>query len=222
MGEALINVNGSSVQTLEILFLITVISLLPSIVIMMTSFTRIIISLSFLRSAIGVQQTPPNSVLIGIALFLTLFIMSPVVDDINKNAYTPYKNEQITQEEALNRAVVPLKDFMLKQTEKSSLQMFMEFSGTEYPENEEELTEKLSLRVVTPAFITSELKKAFTIGFLLFIPFLLIDIVVSSTLMSMGMIMLPPSLISLPFKVLLFVSVDGWQLLFSTLVRGFN
>lgn len=218
MTESLINVNGNSVQTLEVLFMLTVVSLLPSIVIMMTSFTRIIISLSFLRTALGVQQTPPNSVLVGISLFLTLFIMSPVIEDININAYTPYKNEQINQQEALNRASVPVKSFMLKQTEVSSLNMYLEFANLTTPENLEELP----MKVVIPAFMTSELKRAFVIGFLIFLPFLLIDIVVSSTLMSMGMIMLPPAMISLPFKLLLFITIDGWHLMFSTLVRSFN
>lgn len=218
MDNALININGSGAQTLEIILLMTTIALLPSIVIMMTSFTRIIITLSFLRNALGTQQTPPNTILVGIALFLTFFIMSPVIDDINKNAYIPYKNEEISQEEALKKGTVPLKEFMLAQTEIDTLKMYMDFSKEETPEQLDELP----MRVVVPSFITSELKRAFIMGFLLFIPFLLIDIVVSSTLMSMGMIMLPPAMISLPFKILLFITVDGWQLLFSTLVRGFN
>lgn len=218
MNEALVNINGSNVQTLEILFMLTVISLLPSLVIMMTSFTRIIVVLSFLRNALGIQQTPPNTVLVGIALFLTFFIMSPVIDDINENAYIPYRNEVITQDEALQRATVPIKEFMLKQTEPDAMNLFMDFAKEETPEN----VLDLPLKVVIPAFITTELKTAFTMGFLLIIPFLLIDIVVSSTLMSMGMVMLPPAMISLPFKILLFVSINGWQLLFSTLVRSFN
>ena len=157
-------------------------------------------------------------VLIGIALFLSLFIMSPVIDEINEQAYVPYKNEQITQEEALDRAEKPLRNFMLRQTETDSLNMYLDFANEEMPEN----IDDLPMRVVIPAFMTSELKRGFTIGFLLFIPFLLIDMIVSSTLMSMGMIMLPPATISLPFKLLLFVTVDGWQLLFSTLVKGFS
>lgn len=217
MAESLINVNGNSVQTLEILFLLTTVALLPSIVIMMTSFTRIVIVLSFLRNALGMQQTPPNTVLVGISLFLSLFIMTPVINDINQNAYIPYKNEQITQQEALNRASVPIKNFMFKQTEISSLNMYLDFANEEMSED----INDIPMTVVIPAFMTSELKKAFFIGFLLFIPFMLIDIVVSSALMSMGMIMLPPSMISLPFKILLFVTIDGWELLFSTLVKGF-
>ena len=218
MNDAIVNINGSNVQTLELFFLLTVMMLLPSIIIMMTSFTRIIIVLSFTRTALGTQQTPPNMVLIGIALFLTLFIMSPVLDDINEQAYIPYKNEEITQEEALERASVPLRTFMLKQTETESLNMYLDFAGEEMPESIDELP----MRIVIPAFMTSELKRSFIIGFLLFIPFLLIDMVVSSALRSMGMIMLPPATISLPFKLLLFVTVDGWQLLFSTLVKGFS
>lgn len=218
MSDALVNINGNSVQTLEILFLLTTVALLPSIIIMMTSFTRIVIVLSFLRNALGMQQTPPNTVLIGITLFLTLFIMSPVIDEINETAYTPYRNEQLTQEEALEQAALPVKRFMLEQTNPDALNMYLDFAQVEMTDAPVDLP----MRVVIPAFMTSELKRAFTIGFLLFIPFLLIDIVVSSTLMSMGMIMLPPAMISLPFKILLFVTIDGWQLLFSTLVQGFN
>ena len=218
MYDSLINVNGSQVPTLDILLLLTIVSLLPSLLIMMTSFTRTIIILSFLRNALGVQQTPPNMVLIGIAIFLTLFIMDPVIGEINTEAYTPYKNSEITQEEAIERAQIPLKRFMLKNTEKSSMNMFMEISNTEAVENEEDLP----MTVVIPSFMTSELKKAFSAGFLLYIPFLLIDIVVSSTLMSMGMMMLPPAMISLPFKLLLFITVNGWELLFSTIANGFK
>ena len=218
MYDSLINVNGSQVPTLDILLLLTIVSLLPSLLIMMTSFTRTIIILSFLRNALGVQQTPPNMVLIGIAIFLTLFIMDPVIGEINTEAYTPYKNSEITQEEAIERAQIPLKRFMLKNTEKSSMNMFMEISNTEAVENEEDLP----MTVVIPSFMTSELKKAFSAGFLLYIPFLLIDIVVSSTLMSMGMMMLPPAMISLPFKLLLFITVKGWELLFSTIANSFK
>ena len=217
MNDALINVNGDQVQTLEILLLTTLVTLLPSIVVMMTSFTRIIISLSFLRTAMGTQNTPPNNVLVGISLFLTLFIMSPVITQIQQTAYEPYVAQQISQEEALNRAKVPLKQFMLEQTETSSLEMYLDLSGAEMTED----PTQLPLRVIVPAFMTSELKRAFEIGFFLYIPFLLIDVIVSATLMSMGIIMLPPATISMPFKLLLFITVDGWQLLFSTLARGF-
>lgn len=216
--DALVNINGDRVPTLELLLMLTVISLLPSILVMMTSFTRIVIILSFVRNALGVQQVPPNMVMIGISLFLTLFIMDPVISEINTNAYEPYKQQEISQEEALERAQGPMKEFMLRQTELSSVNMYIDLSGTK---EVEELTE-LPMTVIIPAFMTSELKRAFMSGFLLFLPFLLIDIVVSTTLMSMGMFMLPPATISLPFKLLLFVTVDGWQLLFSTLVQSFR
>ncbi len=216
--DALVNINGDRVPTLELLLMLTVIALLPSILVMMTSFTRIVIILSFVRNALGVQQVPPSMVMVGISLFLTLFIMDPVISEINTTAFEPYREEQITQEEALERAQVPLKEFMLRQTEISSVDMYMDLAGTEAVE---ELTD-LPLTVVVPAFMTSELKRAFMAGFLLFLPFLLIDIIVSTTLMSMGMFMLPPETISLPFKLLLFVTVDGWQLLFSTLVQSFR
>ena len=221
MPDSLINVNGDSVRALEILFLPTVIALLPSMLIMMTSFTRIIISLSFLRTAMGTSQNPPNMVLVGIALFLTLFIMNPVLTQIQQTAYEPYTRQEITQEEAIDRASVPLKDFMLKNTEQSSLTLFCDLAGVDEPTTDEEAM-NLSMRVIIPAYMTSELKAAFQIGFFLYIPFMLIDIVVSSTLMSMGMIMLPPAMISMPFKLLLFITVDGWQLLFSTLAQGFR
>ena len=216
--DALVNINGDRVPTLELLLMLTVIALLPSILVMMTSFTRIVIILSFVRNALGVQQVPPSMVMVGISLFLTLFIMNPVITEINTTAYEPYKNEEISQEEVLKRAQVPLKEFMLRQTEVSSLNVYKELSGAE---EIEEATE-LPMTTIIPAFITSELKRAFMAGFLLFLPFLLIDIVVSTTLMSMGMFMLPPATISLPFKLLLFVTVDGWQLLFYNLVQSFR
>ena len=216
--DALVNINGDRVPTLELLLMLTVIALLPSILVMMTSFTRIVIILSFVRNALGVQQVPPSMVMVGISLFLTLFIMNPVLSEINTTAYEPYINEEISQEEVLKRAQVPLKEFMLRQTEVSSLNMYKELSGAE---EIEEATE-LPMTTIIPAFITSELKRAFMAGFLLFLPFLLIDIVVSTTLMSMGMFMLPPATISLPFKLLLFVTVDGWQLLFYNLVQSFR
>lgn len=219
--DGLININGDSVQALEIILLTTLIALLPSLVIMCTSFTRYIITLSFLRNAMGTQQTPPNMVLVGIALFMTLFTMSPVIDQISAEAYTPYTEEQITQEEFFDRAQTPLKEFMLRNTEPSALGMFCDMAGQETPTSEE-ASIQLPLRVITPAFITTELKRAFEIGFYLYIPLLLIDIIVASTLMSMGMVMLPPSMISTPFKLLLFVSINGWELVFSTLVQTFH
>lgn len=218
MNNNLVSINGEQVPTLEIMVMLTIVMLLPSIVVMMTSFTRIVIILSFTRNALGVQQTPPNMVLVGIALFLTLFIMNPVVDQINTEAYTPYTEGELSQEEALDIAQEPIKEFMLRQTEVSSLNLFVDMSGQEAVENPQEL----SLTVIIPAFMTSELKRGFTAGLLLFIPFLLIDIIVSSTLMSMGMIMLPPATIALPFKLLLFVTVNGWELLFSAIVQSFN
>ncbi len=218
--DALVNINGDRVPTLELLLMLTVIALLPSILVMMTSFTRIVIILSFVRNALGVQQVPPSMVMVGISLFLTLFIMDPVISEINTNAYQPYTQEEISQEEALRRAEEPLKEFMLRQTELSSINMYIDLANLE-PPGEEELTE-LPMTVIIPAFMTSELKRAFMSGFLLFLPFLLIDIVVSTTLMSMGMFMLPPATIALPFKLLLFVTVDGWQLLFHTLVQSFR
>ncbi|MGI6255424.1 MAG: flagellar type III secretion system pore protein FliP [Acutalibacter sp.] len=223
MGDGIININGSNVETLQILLLTTLITLLPSIIVMMTSFTRYIVVFSFLRSAMGTQQTPPNMVLVGLALFLTLLTMAPVISQIQTDAYEPYVNEEITQEEFVQRAEVPLKDFMIRNTETGTLEMFCDLAQVDVPEDlTVETAEDLPMTVIVPSFMTCELKRAFEIGFLLYIPFMLIDIVVSSTLMSMGMIMLPPSMISMPFKLLLFISLNGWELLFSTLVKGFN
>ena len=216
--DALVNINGEQIPTLELLLMLTLISLLPSLLIMCTSFLRTIIMLSFLRNAMGIQQSPPNMVLVGIALFLTLYIMTPVIDEINETAYQPYIREEITQREAWTRAQVPLKEFMLRNTGEDTLNLFMDMANEEIVEEAVDLP----LTVVIPSFMTEELKRAFTAGFLLYIPFLLIDIIVSSTLMSMSMMMLPPAMISLPFKLLLFVTVDGWQLLFSSIVTGFN
>ena len=218
MYDSLINVNGNQVPTLDLLLILTIISLLPSLLVMVTSFARTVIILSFLRNAMGVQQTPPNMVLIGIAVFLTLYIMDPVIKQINREAYTPYKNQESTQEEAIKRAQVPLKEFMLSNTDKGTVELFADMADAE----EVEQVQDLPMTVVIPAFMTSELKRGFSAGFLLYIPFLLIDIVVSSTLMSMGMMMLPPAMISLPFKLLLFVTVNGWELLFSSIVNSFN
>ena len=211
MNGLLTQLNGGSVPTLDILLLLTFAALLPSVVVMMTSFTRTIIILSFTRHAMGVQQAPPNMVLVGIAMFLTLYIMSPVISRINEEAYQPYINEEITQEEAVERMVVPLKEFMVRNTYKSTLDNFVRMSNTHYP-----------LTVIVPSFMTSELKRGFTAGFLIYLPFLLVDVIVSTTLMSMGMVMLPPAMISMPFKLLLFVTVDGWELLFSTIVQSFR
>ncbi len=210
--------DGAS-SSLEIIFLITILSLLPSIMIMMTSFTRIIIVLSFVRSALGLQQTPPNQVLIGLALFLTFFIMSPIINQINTQAYTPYTKGEITQTEAIDKAEVPLREFMLKQVDEEDLNMFISLSPDEIKAKN---VDDIKTNVVVAAFITSELKRAFTIGFLIFLPFLIIDMVVASVLMSMGMVMLPPVMISLPFKLILFVLVDGWGLIVKTLILSFH
>ena len=223
--DSLININGGSVQTLEILFLTTLIALLPSMLVMMTCFARYIISMSFLRTAMGTQQTPPNVVLVGIALFLTLITMDPVIGKIQTEAWEPYRDQEIGGEEFIERSADALKEYMLHDTQLNTLRMYCDLAHVEVPEDDAGLREQamdLSLRVIVPAFMTQELQRAFYTGLLLYIPFLLIDIVVSSTLMSMGMIMLPPAMISTPFKLLLFVSVNGWDLLFSSLVQGVN
>lgn len=202
---------------LQILLLLTVLTLAPSILILMTSFSRIVIVLSFLRQAMGTQQTPPTQVLIGLALFLTLFVMGPVFTEINENALQPYLEEKISQSEALNLAQAPIKGFMLRQTREKDLALFLDIAHKERPETVEEV----GLDVVVPAFVISELKTAFQIGFLIYIPFLILDMVVASILLSMGMMMLPPVLISLPFKLMLFVMVDGWHLTVGSLVKSF-
>ena len=218
MNELITGLNGGNVPALDIIMLLTFAALLPSIVVMMSSFMRIIIILSFTRNAMGVQQTPPNMVLTGMALFLSLYIMSPVIGQINTVAYEPYKNGEITQQEAVSRMADPLKQFMLRNTEKDTLDHFVQMSKQEVKKDVKEYP----LTGVVPAFMTSELKKGFLAGFLIYLPFLLIDIVVSTTLMSMGMVMLPPTMVSLPFKLLLFITVNGWELLFSSLVQSFR
>lgn len=223
MAESIISLNGESVQTLEILFLTTLIALVPSLLVMMTPFSRYVITFSFMRSALGTQQTPPNIVLIGLALFLTLFTMAPTLDAIKTEAYEPYLAEEISQEEFIDRAQQPLKEFMLLNTKTSTLKMYCDLAKEPVPDTYDlETTTNLPMTIIVPAFMTCELQRAFEIGFLLYLPFMLIDIVVSSTLMAMGMIMLPPSMISMPFKLLLFVVLDGWELLFSSLIQGFN
>lgn len=217
--DSLININGDSVQTLEILFLTTIIALLPSMLVMMTSFTRYIISLSFLRTAMGTQQSPPNMVLVGIAIFLTLITMNPVLERIQTEAWEPYQEQEIGQEEFIDRASVPLKDFMIDNLQMNTLRMYCNLAHVDEPQDRADAME-LPLRLIVPAFMTQELQRAFYTGLLLYLPFLLIDVVVSSTLMSMGMVMLPPAMISTPFKILLFVSVNGWNLLFSSLVQS--
>ncbi len=202
---------------LQIMFLLTVLTLAPSILILMTSFSRFVIVLSFLRQAMGTQQTPPTQVLIGLALFLTFFVMSPVLTEINDKALQPYLNEEITQGKALELAAAPIKTFMLRQTREKDLALFVNMAEGEKPETLEEV----QMQSVVPAFVISELKTAFQIGFMIYIPFLILDMVVASILLSMGMMMLPPVLISLPFKLMLFVMVDGWHLTVGSLVKSF-
>ena len=218
MNDLLTQLNGGNVPVLDLIFLLTFAALLPSIVIMMTSFTRTIIILSFTRNAMGVQQSPPNMFLVGIALFLTLYIMSPVIDRINVEAYQPYLREEISQEEVVERMVVPLKEFMLRNTEVDTLDHFLQISGTELREDPMDYP----LTVIVPSFMTTELKRGFIAGFLIYLPFLLVDIIVSTTLMSMGMVMLPPAMVSMPFKLLLFVTVDGWELLFTSIATVYR
>ncbi|MCQ1527986.1 flagellar type III secretion system pore protein FliP [Lutispora saccharofermentans] len=203
--------------SLQILFILTVLSLAPSLLIMVTSFTRIIIVLSFTRSAIGTQQMPPNQVLIGLALFLTFFIMSPVITEINETAIKPFTEEKISQEVAIKNAVEPVRNFMFKYTREKDLALFLKLGQMDSSMKLEDIPTK----VLIPSFIISELKTAFQIGFFLYIPFLIIDMVVASTLMSMGMMMLPPVMISMPFKILLFIMVDGWNLIVKSLLLGF-
>ncbi|MDR0951773.1 MAG: flagellar type III secretion system pore protein FliP [Oscillospiraceae bacterium] len=210
------NIFGADTQTIDIVILLTLLTLLPSLLIMLTGFTRIVIVLSFIRNALGLQNVPPNQVIIGLALFITFFVMSPVFTQIYDEAYIPYSNEEITQDEFLDRAMDPIRGFMLKQTYKSDLEFFVGLSG-ESPDTPEDTPNS----TLIPAFMTSEIKRAFQIGFFIYIPFVVMDMVVSSTLMAMGMMMLPPSMISLPFKVLLFVLVDGWQLIIGELIQGF-
>jgi len=204
--------------SLQILLLMSLLTVLPSILLMMTSFTRIIIVLSILRQAIGLQQTPPNQVLVGLALFLSLFVMRPVIDQINTNAYTPYGAGQITIEEAVTRSGTVLHGFMMRQTRETDLSLFANLAGVQQFQSRE----AVPFTILLPAYITSELKTAFQIGFLIFLPFLIIDIVVSSTLMSLGMMMLSPSIVSMPFKLLLFVMVDGWALTMGSLAASFQ
>lgn len=205
-------------SSLQILFLLTVLSLAPAILIMMTSFTRIIIVLSFMRNALATQQTPPNQVLIGLALFLTFFIMAPTWSQINSQALQPYMESKITQEQAYDKAVKPLRDFMFKQTREKDLALFIKLSNLKRPKTYDDVP----TYVLVPSFVISELKTAFQIGFVLFIPFIVIDLIVASSLMSMGMLMLPPMMISLPFKILLFVMVDGWHLLVRSLIMSYQ
>lgn len=208
---------GEVSVALQILFLLTILSLAPAILIMMTSFTRLIIVFSFLRQALGTHQMPPQQILIGLSLFLTFFIMSPVWHEVHEHALTPYMEKRISQEQALEEALKPVRHFMFKQTREKDLALFLSMAKMAKPKS----PEAVPTTVLLPAFMVSELKTAFQIGFILFLPFLVIDMVVSSVLLSMGMMMLPPVMISLPFKVLLFVLVDGWHLVVGSLVKSF-
>ena len=204
---------------IKLFIVMTFMMFLPTIIFMMTSFVRIIITFSFLKSALGAQQSIPNQILVGIALVLTIFIMSPVVDKINKEAIQPYREEKITFQEGIEKAQIPMKEFLLKQTRDEDINLFLDSARID---KNDVTRENLPLQVLVPAFAISELKTAFQIGFLIYLPFLLIDLVVSSALMSMGMFMLPPAMISLPFKLLLFIMLDGWNLLIKSLILSFN
>jgi flagellar biosynthetic protein FliP len=208
---------GQTSVVLQIFLLLTVLSLAPAILIMLTSFTRMAIVLSVLRQAIGTQSMPPNQIIIGLALFLTFFVMSPVWQKVHQEALTPYLDNQITQQEALTRAMAPVRDFMFKQTREKDLALLMEISKAPRPQSMAEVPTS----ALIPAFIISELKTAFQMAFMLYVPFLIIDMVVASVLLSMGMMMLPPVMISLPFKLMLFVLADGWHLIVGSLVKGF-
>ena len=203
---------------MQIIFLLTILSLAPSILIMMTSFTRIVVVLSFLRTAIGTQQMPPNQLIVGLSLFLTFFIMAPVWERVNDDAIQPLIEDEIPYQEALDKGMEPIREFMLKQTRQKDMALFVRMANIKQPRNHTEIPNS----VLIPSFIISELRTAFQIGFILFIPFLVIDLVVASILLSMGMMMLPPVMVSLPFKILLFVLIDGWNLLIQSLVKSFN
>jgi flagellar biosynthetic protein FliP len=210
--------NGQFSLSLELLVAMTVLSLVPAILMLATSFTRIVVVLSLLRSAIGIPNLPPNQVLLGLSMFLTFFVMSPVFSQANNNALQPYMNNTIDQNTAIQRGIDPFKQFMLKQTRSEDLQVFIDLSKEPRPATANDVT----MEVLLPAYVVSELKTAFTMGFLLYIPFLIIDLVVASALMSMGIVMVSPTQIALPFKLLLFVMVDGWVLVVQSLVRSFG
>jgi flagellar biosynthetic protein FliP len=218
-GGVHINIGDGDVPSvMKLTVMLTLMALLPAMLMTMTSFTRIIIVFSFLRLAMGTQQTPPNQVLIGLSLFLSLFVMGPTLTEVEKNAYTPYVEGRLDTTQAMDAGSVPLRSFMLKQTREKDLALFFQVSGRAKPATVEEVP----MTIVIPAFIISELKTAFEIGFLIYIPFLVIDMLVASILMSMGMMMLPPVVISLPFKLLLFVMIDGWYLIVGTLIQSFG
>ena len=209
---------GQVAVVLQLLLLLTVLSLAPAILVMVTSFTRIVVVLSILRHALGTQQMPANQIIIGLSLFLTFFIMTPVWQQVNTNALQPYFNEQLSGDQAFDQAAQPVRDFMLKQTREKDLALFVKISNSKRPDKPADVP----IQVLIPAFVISELNTAFQIGFLIYIPFLIIDMVVASVLLSMGMLMLPPIMISMPFKLLLFVLVDGWYLIIGSLVQSFH
>lgn len=209
-------------SSLQMIFILTILALAPSILIMLTAFTRIIISLHFVRSALGTQQMPPNQVLIGLALFLTFFIMAPTFEIVNEEALQPYAAAEISQEVALEKGMYPIKEFMLRQTRDVDLKLFADIAKMPAIENDDDLVGDMPATILIPAFIISEIRAGFMIGFLIFIPFIVIDMVVASTLMSMGMMMLPPAMIALPFKILLFILVDGWNLVIGQLTQTFK
>lgn len=206
------------VNTVKMVLVLTVLTLAPAILIMMTGFTRILIVLSFLRQAIGVQQMPPNQMLVGLSLFLTFFIMGPAFTEINQKALQPYMNNQLTQDQALENTLAPLRKFMFNQTRDQDLALFVKLAQVEKPKTRADVP----TLVLVPAFIVSELKTAFMIGFIIFLPFLIIDILAASVLMAMGMMMVPPAVIALPFKIMLFVLVDGWSLLIGSMLKSFG
>lgn len=216
--EQLINLEtpDSTSTSIKLLILLTLLTLAPSFLILMTCFTRVVVVLSFIRPALGTQQTPPNQLIVGLALFITLFVMSPVLSDLNENALKPYLDDKISQDKAFDEASGTMKEFMSKYTRQEDLQLFLKYGNYEQPET----LDDVPLLALVPAYAISELKTAFQIGFMIFLPFLIIDMVVASVLMSMGMMMLPPVMIALPFKLLLFVLVDGWHLIVESLLRS--
>jgi len=216
LGDIVTTLFGESTQTVDIIILLTILTILPSILLMLTGFTRILIVLSFVRNALGMQQTPPNQVLIGLALFLTLFVMQPVFDRVYNEAYVPFTNQEIAQDEFIERAMTPTREFMFAQVVDTDMNFFIAMSGQEF-----DAVTDVPNSVLIPAFLTSEIKQAFLLGFIIYIPFIVVDRIVASVQVSMGMMMLPPAMISLPFKVLLFVLVDGWQLIIGSVVQSF-
>ena len=212
------NTPAEVATALQVLLVLTILTVTPAILLMTTAFTRIVIVLGFVRQAMGTQNTPPNQVLLGLALFLTFFVMAPTLNTLNQQALQPYMAEKITQQQALERSVAVMREFMFSQVQESELQLFIDITKEEQPEDKQ----AISSSILIPAFMLSELKRAFQMGFLIYVPFLVIDMLVASVLMSMGMMMLPPIVISLPFKLLLFVLVDGWQLVVGSLVKSFG